>query len=261
MGDSRGVLAGKVALITGGSRGIGRAIAEAFAHELADVAVAARSRLELEEVAGVCRSLGVRALALELDVRDPESCRGVVSRCEAALGRIDVLVNNAGISSAQKFTAISDEIWLDTMAVNLHGPFYITKAALPGMLARRRGSVIAIDSIAGKIGGAYIAPYGASKHALLGMMRSLASEYARSGVNFNCVCPAYVDTRMTEKSIINIMEKTGRSREDALESLLTPQGRLVQPEEVAAVCVLLASEAGRGINGQAINVDGGQVPW
>jgi NAD(P)-dependent dehydrogenase (short-subunit alcohol dehydrogenase family) len=177
------------------------------------------------------------------------------------LGRIDLLVNNAGVSSAQKFTSIDDQTWLDTFAVNLNAPFYITKAALPGMLTRRLGCVIAINSIASKIGAAYIAPYSASKHALLGMMRSLAAEYARSGVTFNCVCPAYVDTPMTEKSVQNIMEKTGRSREEAVATLLTPQGRLIQPEEVAAVCVLLASESGRSINGQAINVDGGQVPW
>jgi NAD(P)-dependent dehydrogenase (short-subunit alcohol dehydrogenase family) len=256
-----GSLAEKAALVTGGGRGIGRAIAIAFAQAGADVAVAARTRSELEEVAGICRATGVRATVLELDARDADSCRGVVTQCEREFGRIDLLVNNAGVSSAQKFTSIDDQTWLDTFAVNLNAPFYITKAALPGMLTRRLGCVIAINSIASKIGAAYIAPYSASKHALLGMMRSLAAEYARSGVTFNCVCPAYVDTPMTEKSVQNIMEKTGRSREEAVATLLTPQGRLIQPEEVAAVCVLLASESGRSINGQAINVDGGQVPW
>jgi NAD(P)-dependent dehydrogenase (short-subunit alcohol dehydrogenase family) len=256
-----GVLAGKVAFVTGSGRGIGRAIAIAFAGEGADLTLAARTASELEEVAVICRSTGVRALIAELDVRDAEMCRHAVSRCELELGGVDILVNNAGISTAQKFTSVDDAIWQETLAVNVSGPFYITKAALPGMLARKQGTVIAISSIASKIGGAYIAPYSASKHALLGLIRSLAAEYARSGLTFNCVCPAYVDTPMTEKSISNIMEKTGRSREQALQTLLTPQGRLIQPEEVAAVCVLLASESGRSINGQAINIDGGQVPW
>jgi NAD(P)-dependent dehydrogenase (short-subunit alcohol dehydrogenase family) len=256
-----GVLAGKIALITGGGRGIGRAVAEAFAAEGSDVAVASRTASELEVVAGICRRTGVRAIALESDVSNATSCMEVVAECEAVLGRIDILVNNAGLSTAQKFTAIDDETWIRTLALNLSGPFYITRAALPGMLARGSGSVIAINSIAGKIGAAYIAPYSASKHGLLGLMRSLAAEYARSGITFNSVCPAYVDTPMTQRSIENIMEKTGRSREAALQTLRTPQGRLVQPAEVAAVCVLLASDAGRSINGQAINIDGGQVPW
>jgi NAD(P)-dependent dehydrogenase (short-subunit alcohol dehydrogenase family) len=175
------------------------------------------------------------------------------------LGRIDILVNNAGIATSHKFTDIEDEIWERTLRVNLTGPFFMTRAALPGMLHRANGVVIAMASIASKVGAPYIAPYTAAKHGLLGLMRSLSAEYARSGVTFNCVCPSYVDTPMTESAIQNIMQTTGRSRDQAVRALWSPQGRLIDPEEVAAVCLLLAGPRGRSINGQAINVDGGRV--
>jgi NAD(P)-dependent dehydrogenase (short-subunit alcohol dehydrogenase family) len=246
-------------LVTGGGRGIGYAIALAFAREGADVAVAARSRDEIEAVAEELRGLGVRGLAIPLDVTDRGSCEACVRRCEEDWGCLHILVNNAGIATSHKFTDIDDETWDHTLRVNLTGPFYMTRAALPGMLKRGDGAVISIDSIAGKVGSSYIAPYTAAKHGLIGMMRSLSAEYARSGVTFNSVCPAYVDTPMTESAIRRIMETTGRSREKAMAALLTPQGRLIAPQEVAAVCILLAGPLGRSINGQAINVDGGRV--
>lgn len=252
-------LDGRVALVTGGGRGIGRAIALAFAAEGAHVVVAARSQNEIDRVAHECSRLGRQSLALVLDVAESASCMNIVRTCEERFGRIDVLVNNAGIASSSKFIDITDDVWRQTLQVNLSGPFYMTRAALPGMLSRGEGSVISISSIAAKVGGPYIAPYTAGKHGLLGMMRALSAEYARSGITFNCVCPAYVDTPMTEGSIVTIMETTGRTREQARRALLTPQGRLIDPEEVAAVCVLLAGPLGRSINGQAINVDGGQV--
>jgi NAD(P)-dependent dehydrogenase (short-subunit alcohol dehydrogenase family) len=251
-----GVLSGQSALVSGGGRGIGKAIALAFAAEGATVAVAARTRPELDEVAAAC---GPRAIALTLDVSDPAACQSSVARCESEWGKLDVLVNNAGIASSHKFTDLDAETWERTLAVNLSGPFHLTQAALPGMLERGSGSVIAIASILSKVGRPYTAAYAAAKHGLLGMMRACASEYSRRGVTFNCVCPGFVDTPMTEQTIANIMAKTGRSREDATSPLFTPQGRLVQPDEVAAVCVLLASPAGRGITGQAINVDGGDI--
>lgn len=251
-----GVLSGQIALVTGGGRGIGRAVALAFAAEGARVAVAARTRSEVDEVASAC---GAGALSLALDVTDPAACREAVARCESELGGIDVLVNNAGIASSHKFTDIEPAVWDRTLQVNLSGPFHMTQAGLPGMLDRGSGAVIAIASILSKVGRPYTAHYAAAKHGLLGMMRSLASEYARKGVTFNCVCPGFVDTPMTEQTVANIMARTGRSREDATSPLFTPQGRLVTPEEVAAVCLLLASPGGRGITGQAINVDGGEV--
>ena len=182
-----------------------------------------------------------------------------MARAEQELGRLDVLVSNAGIAISNKFTDLDTATWRPVMAVDLEGPFFMTRAAVPGMVERGSGAIIAIASISSKVGAPYLSAYTAAKHGLLGLMRSLAAEYARRGVTFNCVCPGYVDTPMTQATIANIMARTGRTREQASEPLLTPQGRLVASAEVAAVCVLLASDAGRGINGAAINVDGGQV--
>jgi NAD(P)-dependent dehydrogenase (short-subunit alcohol dehydrogenase family) len=251
-----GVLDGRAALVTGGGRGIGRAIALAFAAQGARVAVAARTRSEIESVAAEC---GSEAMALVLDVTDATACRRAVESCLERWGALDVLVNNAGIAAGRKFIDIDEEAWRKTMAVDLDGAFYVTRAALPSMLERGRGTVLAVASTAGKTGVAYASDYSAAKHGLIGLMRSLATEYARRGVTFNCVCPGYVDTPLTEQAVANVMARTGRSREQALQPLLTPQGRLVTPEEVAAACVFLASDAACGINGQAINVDGGQV--
>lgn len=252
-------LRGRTAFVTGAGRGIGRSVAIAFAERGANVAIAARTRSDVEATAEKCRKFGVKAVSFELDVSRRESCDQAVKACEDELGEIDILVNNAGVSLGIKFLDVDDATWEQTLAVNLSGPFYVTRAALPGMLRRESGAVIAVNSIAGRVGAAYMTPYGASKHGLIGLMRCLSVEYARSGITFNCVCPGYVDTPMTEQTIANVMQKTGRTREQALQPLLTPQGRLVLPEEVAAVCVLLASESGRSINGQAINVDGGLV--
>jgi len=252
-------LSGRTALITGGGRGIGRAIALEFARLGARVAVAARTLPEVQSVAAECGDLGASSLALALDVADPDQCKSVVRDCEAALGPIGILVNNAGNAISSKFIDLDDLTWRRTIDVNLTGPFYMTRAALPGMLSRTHGSVIAVSSVAGRVGAPYISAYSASKHGVIGLMRSLAAEYPRSGVTFNCVCPAYVDTPMTERSIATIVSRTGRTRQQALGALLTPQGRLIEPEEVAALCAFLAGPRGRSINGQAINLDGGMV--
>jgi meso-butanediol dehydrogenase / (S,S)-butanediol dehydrogenase / diacetyl reductase len=249
-------LEGRTALVTGGGRGIGREIALTFAREGARVAVAARTVAEIEAVAADC---GAGAIAVPLDVTDEAACAAAVERVERELGGLDVLVNNAGAAASHKFTELDTGTWRRILAVDLDGPFFLTRAAVPGMLARGSGAVIAVASIASKLGAPYISAYTAAKHGLLGLMRALAAEYARRGLTFNCVCPGYVDTPMTAASIENIMVRTGRTREQALEPLLTPQGRLVRPDEIAAVCLLLASDAGRGINGAAINVDGGLV--
>ena len=249
-----GRLEGMTALVTGGGRGIGRAVALAFAAEGARVAVAARTVAEIEAVAAEC---GGGAVAIPLDVTDEAACEAAVADARRRLGGLEVLVNNAGIATSRKFTELDTTSWRRVLAVDLDGPFFLTRAALPPMLEQGSGAVIAIASVAARVGMPYVAAYTAAKHGLLGMMRSLAAEHVRRGVTFNCVCPGYVDTPMTEESVANIIARTGRSREQALEPLLTPQGRLVSPEEVAAVCVLLASREGRGITGQAINVDGG----
>ncbi|HEY5333834.1 MAG TPA: SDR family oxidoreductase, partial [Solirubrobacterales bacterium] len=215
-----------------------------------------RSMRELEEVAAAC---GPDALAIGLDVSDEAACESAVARCQNELGGLDILVNNAGIATSRKFTDVDTELWRQTMAVDVEGPLWLTRAALPTMLAAGRGAVISIASTAGQVGYRYVAPYVAAKHALIGLTRALAVEYATSGVTFNCVCPYFVDTPMLAATIETIVEKTGVSADRARRQLLNPQGRLVQPEEVATVVTMLASARGRAISGQTINVDGGEV--
>jgi NAD(P)-dependent dehydrogenase (short-subunit alcohol dehydrogenase family) len=251
-----GVLRGRRVLVTGGGRGIGKEIALAFVSAGARVAVAARTH---SEVTAVARSCGEGSLAIVLDVTDEQACTGAVEQVATAFGGIDVLVNNAGIAGSTKFTNLSTDVWRRTFAVDLDGPFFLTRAAVPFMLEQGGGSVISIASTAARAGAAYISAYAAAKHGLLGLMRSLAVEYAARNVTFNCVCPAYVDSPMTEQTVQAIVARTGVTHEVALGYLVTPQGRLIDASEVAALCVLLASPGGRSINGQAIVIDGGRL--
>jgi 3-hydroxybutyrate dehydrogenase len=255
-------LANRVALITGGGRGIGRAIALAFAREGAAVAVVARTALEVASVAEeINAECGVRTMHATCDVADRESVALTFSDVEEHLGSVDVLVNNAGIAESAPLIKTSDELWQRHLAINLTGTFYFTRDALPAMVERGWGRIINVASIAGKTGAPYIAAYSASKHGVLGLTRSCALEVATKGVTVNAICPGYVDTKMTERALENIEARTGKSATEALEILerMNPQNRLVTPEEVAALALLLASEEGRSINGQAINVDGGSV--
>jgi 3-hydroxybutyrate dehydrogenase len=256
-------LADKVALITGGGRGIGRAVAFAFAREGADVVVCARTENEVrrvaEEIRGEC---GVRAVHAVCDVADVESVRAAFALAAEEFGRgADVLVNNAGIAESAPLVKIVDDFWQRHLAINLSGTFYCMRAALPSMIERGWGRVINVASVAGKTGAPYIAAYSASKHGVLGLTRSAALEVATKGITVNAICPGYVETDMTERAIENITAKTGKSLDEsrAIIEQLSPQQRLVTPEEVAALALLLASHEGRGINGQAINVDGGSV--
>lgn len=256
-------LANRIALITGGGRGIGRAIAFAFARAGARVAVAARTAEEVERVAAeVSDECGVQTMHATCDVSNADDVARVVSQVAETFGRgADILVNNAGIAESAPVTRTDDAHWRRHLAINLDGTFYCTRAALPSMLERGWGRIINIASIAGKTGAPYIAAYAASKHGVLGLTRSVALEVASKGVTVNAICPGYVDTDMTTRALAQIEAKTGRTVADALEALkrMSPQNRLVTPEEVAALALLLASEDGRGINGQAINVDGGSV--
>jgi|SRR6185503_8573083 len=255
-------LANRIAFITGGGRGIGRAIALSFAREGATVSLAARTRAEIDKVTTEVRAAGGTAAAVECDVAKFGDVERAFAFTSKEFGRApDILVNNAGIVETAPFVKIDEAMWQRHLAVNLTGTFHCTRTALPAMLAQKWGRIINIASIAGKTGQPYIAAYAASKHGVLGLTRVLALEVAPVGITVNAICPGYVDTEMTARGVENIVARTGISAEDAMNALRTmsPQNRMVTAEEVAAVALLLASEDGRGINGQAINVDGGTV--
>ncbi len=260
---SEGSLAGRVALITGASRGIGQAIAVAFAREGASIALAARNRTELEAVAVEAGQGGRTVVPLVCDVTDQGQIDRLAAETLARLGAVDVLVNSAGIAESHKFLGHPDDLWDRALQVNLTGVYRVCKAIAPGMTQRQWGRIINIASVAAKAGARYVAAYTASKHGVLGLTRALAVELAPYNVTVNAICPGYVDTPMTQRSIENIAARTGRTPAEARKALegLNPQHRLIEPEEVAAVAVLLAGEAARGITGQAINVDGGSVMY
>jgi NAD(P)-dependent dehydrogenase (short-subunit alcohol dehydrogenase family) len=254
-------LTGRVALITGGGRGIGRAIALSLAGAGADVAVAARSRDEVEDTAAQVKAAGRRSLPLVCDVTERSQVEAMVSRVRKELGLPLILVNNAGVAASAKLTETTDDMWDQMMKVNATAAFYCSRAVLPLMLEAGWGRMINVDSIAGRAGAAYIAAYTASKHALLGLTRAVAAEVAAKGITVNAVCPGYVDTGMTDFSVANISARTGRSSEESRRILerFSPQGRLMTPEEVASMALFLCTEAARGINGQGIVIDGGAV--
>lgn len=254
-------LSGRVALVTGGGRGIGRAVALALAAAGADVAVAARSQPEIEATAGEIRATGRRGEAIVCDVTERPQVDAMVARVKERLGDPLILVNNAGVATSAKLTDTTDDMWDRLLRVNATGAFYSTRAVLPLMLQAGWGRVINMASVASKAGAQYIAAYAASKHALLGMTRAVAAEVAARGITVNAVCPGYVDTEMTVASMANISAKTGRSDAEARKILegFSPQRRLMTAPEVAALATFLCSEVARGINGQGIVLDGGAV--
>ena len=254
-------LSGRRALVTGGGRGIGRAVAGDLARAGAAVAAAARTRGDVEKVAAEIVAAGGRAVAVAMDVTDPDSVRAGFASAREALGGIDILVSGAGVAPSAPLARTSDAMWRQVIETNLSGVFYGLREALPEMTARGWGRVVNLASIAGKTGAPYIAAYAASKHGVLGLTKCAALEVATTGVTVNAVCPGYVDTPMLEAGVARIVEKTGLSADEARRRLadMSPQKRLYTAEEVSALVLFLCGELAAGINGQALSIDGGTV--
>ena len=255
------MLNNKIALVTGGGRGIGEACAVALAASGADVVVCSRSSAEINVVAEKIRGMGRMALAVVCDVTDAGQVRRMAEEVESQFGAVEVLVNNAGLGRSHRFVDHPDELWDQLLAVNLTSVYRVTRAFVPRMIGMRMGRVINIASVMSKIGGKYVAAYAAAKHGVLGLTRSLAVELVSYNITVNAVCPGYVDTPMTDGNVANIVAKTGMAETEARKTLerLSPQNRLIEPDEVASVVVMLAGDLAQGINGQAINIDGGAV--
>ncbi len=252
-------LQGKQAVITGGGRGIGAEVARSLHAAGAQVLVTARSQDQIHAVADELGGSEKGAFAVVCDVTRPESILAMAEEARRLMGQVDILVNNAGVASSAPLHSLELEEWERLHRINATGPFLCTKAFFPEMTRRGWGRIINIASTAGVMGAAYIAGYAASKHALVGFTRCLAAEGVRHGVTVNAICPGYVDTQMTSNTVQRIVEKTGLSEDRALDSVvkMNPQGRLLQPGEVAHAVLSLCDENGRGINGQALIIDGG----
>ena len=243
-----------VALVTGAGRGIGRAVAIDLSARGYRIALTSRSRDDLEQTAKRCAG---ETLVVPADLTDTGAVEQVFTEIEDTWAPVDVLVANAGAGVSARVHKTTDEDWQRMLDLNLTAPFRCVRRALPSMLGAGRGRIVVVASVAAKVGEPYIAAYTASKHGVLGLVRSAAAEVARSGVTVNAICPGYVDTPMTDATVAGIVAKTGRSEAEARQILADkqPNGRLVTPEEVAAAVWLCVDNA--SINGQGINVDGG----
>jgi NAD(P)-dependent dehydrogenase (short-subunit alcohol dehydrogenase family) len=253
-------LAGQHAVVTGGGRGIGAAIAQTLVREGATVSVlgrdAARLAAQVEALGGAAR-----AQAVGVDVTDEGSVRSALATVRERFGRIDILANNAGQAESAPLARTDLALWQRMLAVNLTGTFLCTREALGEMTKRGSGRIVNVASTAGLVGYGYVSAYCAAKHGVIGLTRAAALEIAKTGVTVNAVCPGYTETDIVQDAVANIVKKTGKTEAEARAALVArnPQGRMIQPDEVAAAVLWLCLPSSGSITGQAITVAGGEV--
>ena len=253
-------LDGRHALVTGGGRGIGAAIAQALLAKGARVTITGRSHAALAATVAELSAFG-EIDCVTMDVASADSVKQGFAAAQARFGPVAVLVNNAGQAQSAPFLKTSEEVWHQMLAVNLTGSWHCIQEALPAMLASRWGRIVNVASTAGLTGYGYVSAYCAAKHGVIGLTRSLALEVAAKGVTVNAVCPGYTETDIVRDAVANIVAKTGRSETEALAELAAgnPQKRLVQPGEVANAVAWLCMPGAGAMNGQSVAVAGGEV--
>ncbi|MHB8815741.1 MAG: SDR family NAD(P)-dependent oxidoreductase [Steroidobacteraceae bacterium] len=260
MNESTAGMSGRHALVTGASRGIGATIAAALAAEGVRVSLVGRDAARLGQVAAEIGGAD-RAVPIVADITQAGSVREAFATARQRLGPVHILVNNAGQAASAKFTDTDEALWNRLIGVNLTGTYLCTREAVPDMLQAGFGRIVNIASIAGLRGAAYVSAYVASKHAVIGLTRALALEYATRNITVNAVCPGYTDTDMVRQAIGNIMSKTGRSESEALSGLTAtnPQRRLIAPAEVSNAVLWLCRPGTESVTGQSIVIAGGEV--
>jgi NAD(P)-dependent dehydrogenase (short-subunit alcohol dehydrogenase family) len=260
MSDSSHTLGGKHAVVTGGSRGIGAAIAAALAAEGTTLTLMSRDRARLAAKASEL-SQRTRVSAAAVDVGSATSIAQAFARAQADNGPISILINNAGMAASAPFVRTDIELWTQMLQVNLTGAYLCCREAIPGMIEQGFGRVVNIASTAGLIGYAYVSAYCAAKHGLVGLTRALALEMAGYDITVNAVCPGFTDTDLVADAVAHIARTTGKSEMEARTALSgrNPQQRLIRPEEVASAVLWLCQSGSSAINGQAIAVAGGEV--
>lgn len=254
-------LRGHVALVVGGSRGIGAASARLLASRGASVAIVGRDTEGLENVRRTIADAGGTAVAVTADATDSDAASTVVGSVTDELGAIGSLVYSAGRGAIGRFEDLGDTVWKDIFELNVHAAMRFTQAVLPGMQESKSGRIVMLASTAAKYGTRFQSPYNASKHAMLGMVKCLALEAAPLGITVNAVCPGYVDTEMLREALPAWAELFGVDESVAQAAALdrVPLGRMLEPEEIAELVAYLVSDAGAGVTGQGLTIDGGLI--